>query len=390
MSGDALYYKRRGDRIRLIIVAYSLSGGGAERFTSTLLCGLDQSRFKTHLVLLRDEIAYPVPETIDITVLGKYKPWDWPRTVLRLRALIEQTQADVVLSNIAYTSRLTALALIGRRERPVILVRTGSDPNRGQNGINYLLNNHAAARAELIIANSKGLAEAFASKYRIPAHRVQYLYTPTDINEIELLARQRLSVDTGQKYNIVLSVGRLIPEKDPEFLLTAFARTRAAQRSELWFCGTGPLETNLRTKAAILGIGHRVRFLGFQKNPYAVMAAATAFVLSSRHEGLPNALIEAQALGLPAVSTRCPYGPEEIIEDGITGLLVDVGDVNAMTSAIDRLIDDKLLREQMTSAARRHIRARFNAPECIRAWESVIISQMAHKYGSSKDTRRRV
>jgi len=115
-----------------------------------------------------------------------------------------------------------------------------------------------------------------------------------------------------------------------------------------------------------------VKLLGFQENPYALMRRATVFVMTSDHEGLPNALIEAQGLGIPAVSTRCPYGPDEIIEDGKTGILTDVGDSPAIAKAIEELLVNPVHREEMAQAAKKRARELFDKSTQIKAWENIL------------------
>ena len=108
-----------------------------------------------------------------------------------------------------------------------------------------------------------------------------------------------------------------------------------------------------------LGLTAHVHLAGFVDNPYAWMAASDLFALTSDYEGLPNALIEAQGLGLPAVSTDCPFGPNEIIEPGVTGLLVPPGDVAALADAMAQLLADPERRRALGAAARRRARALY-------------------------------
>jgi glycosyltransferase involved in cell wall biosynthesis len=143
----------------------------------------------------------------------------------------------------------------------------------------------------------------------------------------------------------------------------------------LWICGDGPLREKTSRDIAARGLGDSVKLLGFQQNPYALMRQATVFVMTSDHEGLPNALIEAQGLGIPAVSTRCPYGPDEIIEDGKTGILVNVGDSRAIAEAIEGLLTNPQRRKEMAEAARNRARSLFDKSTLIKAWEDVLMER---------------
>ena len=135
---------------------------------------------------------------------------------------------------------------------------------------------------------------------------------------------------------VILGVGRLTPQKDFPTLLRAFALVRARRRARLVIVGEGRPEARdaLLRLAAELGCGEDVSLTGFTHNPFCYMAAASVFVLSSLHEGLPGVLIQALACGVPVVSTDCPSGPREILEGGRYGRLVALGDFSAMADAI--------------------------------------------------------
>jgi glycosyltransferase involved in cell wall biosynthesis len=177
----------------------------------------------------------------------------------------------------------------------------------------------------------------------------------------------------------VLGIGRLAAQKGFDTLIPAFARLRATSPNlRLVLLGEGPERNALMAQCASLGLSDSVSLLGFRPTaPW--LRDAHMFVLSSRYEGFPNALGEAMAAGLPIVSTRCPSGPEEMLTNNHDGLLVDVGDIHALSTAMSRLNDDLNLRAQLGSAARATVEARY-APNLIwDSWERVIGEAMAHR-----------
>ena len=113
-------------------------------------------------------------------------------------------------------------------------------------------------------------------------------------------------------------------------------------------------------------------FLGFVENPHAIMASADLFLLTSDYEGLPNALIEAQALGVPAISTDCPTGPREIVEEGVTGLLVPVRDAHALSAAVSKLLENVDLRQSMSVAAIASMEKRFALDVVMDDWQALL------------------
>jgi glycosyltransferase involved in cell wall biosynthesis len=138
---------------------------------------------------------------------------------------------------------------------------------------------------------------------------------------------------------VLVAVGRLHEQKDFQTLLRAFALVRARRSARLIILGEGPERPALEAGVAKLGLTEDVDLPGFVPNPYAFMAGASQFVLSSRYEGLPTVLIEAMACGCPVVSTDCPSGPGEILDNGKYGRLVPVGDAAALAEAMEATLD---------------------------------------------------
>jgi glycosyltransferase involved in cell wall biosynthesis len=134
-------------------------------------------------------------------------------------------------------------------------------------------------------------------------------------------------------------------------LLRAFAKLRSARPCRLVIVGRGRQREALLSLAHHLGVAEDVDLLGFLDNPYPYMRKADLFALTSKCEGLPVVLIEALALGTPAVATDCPSGPREILRDGRYGPLVAVGDVEALAEQLMATLDHPLSRETLLQAA---------------------------------------
>jgi glycosyltransferase involved in cell wall biosynthesis len=168
---------------------------------------------------------------------------------------------------------------------------------------------------------------------------------------------------------VIVGAGRLTPEKDFPTLIRAFARFRKTQPARLIIVGEGPLEAPLRELTVSLGIAEDVDFPGFTPNPFAYMQRAALFVMSSAWEGSGNVLVEALALGVPSVSTDCPFGPRETLADGRYGSLVPVGDDVALAEAMQKTLahphSKDFLKEavrdfQIDYSARRYLEVLFD------------------------------
>lgn len=151
---------------------------------------------------------------------------------------------------------------------------------------------------------------------------------------------------------LILGVGELCARKDFATLLRAFARVRAVRPCRLVILGRGRQRERLLALAADLGVAADVALPGFVTDPYAWMAHAELFAFSSRWEGMPFALIEALAVGTPAVATDCPSGPREALRDGRYGPLVSVGDAAALAAAMLETLERPPPRALLQEAAR--------------------------------------
>lgn len=369
--------------ISLLVVSTSLNSGGAERFTSTLLAHLDRNLVQTSLALLRDDVGYPLQKAVKVHQLHYNRAAHLPRAVRNLRRVVEQTRPDVVLSNITATNLVTGLALRRVCHRPVWLARIGNTPRYHDTFARRCVARRVYPYADRFVVNSKGLVQDLVGCYPVASGRISVLPNPTDFGYIDRQAAMLPEHPRPKDRPLLVAVGRLCQQKRYDLMIDAFARVRAQRRVELWVCGEGPTRKQLESQINKQGLHDCVRLLGFCRNPCALMKQADLFLMSSDHEGSPNALIEAQGLGIPAVSTQCPFGPDEIIENGKTGALIPVGDALAMSDAIVALLDNEAQRRRMAVAAKHSARERFAAEQLTRKWEELLFEQTGRELPSA-------
>jgi glycosyltransferase involved in cell wall biosynthesis len=175
---------------------------------------------------------------------------------------------------------------------------------------------------------------------------------------------------TDRKY--LVAMGRLTHQKGFDMLLEAFARSASCRSFDLLVVGEGQDRLSLSRQASELGLSGRVHFVGQVANAWPYLKGASLFVLSSRYEGFPNALLEAMAMGLPAVAFDCPSGVREIVRHNIDGLLVAPDQVAAMSRAIDDLLTNEENRRKMGLAAR-EVSQRFALARVLDNWEKAIL-----------------
>jgi glycosyltransferase involved in cell wall biosynthesis len=203
----------------------------------------------------------------------------------------------------------------------------------------------AYLQADAIVTVSDGLADDLAARAELPRDRITRVYNPVIGPDLLPKASQPLDhpwFATGAP-PVILGAGRLHPQKDFATLIRALAALRSRRPARLVILGArtdAEYAVALQALAAELGVAQVVEMPGFARNPFAFMSRAAVFVLSSRYEGLGNVLIEALACGTPVVSTDCPSGPAEVLDNGRFGRLVPVGDVAALARAIEDVLDN--------------------------------------------------
>jgi glycosyltransferase involved in cell wall biosynthesis len=197
--------------------------------------------------------------------------------------------------------------------------------------------------ADCVVGVSAGVAEDLVRDVGVDPSKVRVIYNPIVTPDLEESASAPVPhpwFEDGSP--VFVAAGRLRPQKDFPTLLRAFARLQGSHGARLVILGEGPERQSLEALTSELGIDGDVELPGATPNPYAYMARATAFVLSSRWEGLPTVLVEALRCGATVIATDCPSGSREILADGRYGTLVPVGDVAALAEAMEAALEGRL------------------------------------------------
>lgn len=206
--------------------------------------------------------------------------------------------------------------------------------------------------ANAVVALAEDMAQNLIDVLHVPKKVLHVIYNPVMTVRIDELSRYPIThrwFDSGEC--VLLAVGRLESQKDYPTLLHAFKQVLAHRPAQLLILGEGSKRAELVSLIQEIGLIDHVELLGFVENPYPYMRQASAFVLSSIFEGFPNVLVEAMACGCPVVSTNCPSGPSEILQNGEYGKLVPIGDstelANAIIAILDNPPDPKLLKKRV-------------------------------------------
>jgi glycosyltransferase involved in cell wall biosynthesis len=327
---------------RILLLVPHLGGGGAEKVTALLAQHLS-SRFEVHLGLAT-QTATPdnisMHEGVTVHGLGMRRV---RAAAIPLLRLVRKIRPQVILSNMAHLNFLVLMerGLYPRGTR--ILVRqNGTVSSQLSSGamppMTRMLYRRLYPQADRVICQSHAMARDLCQSLRLEPEKVAVLPNPVDLQQIRTEAR----IDTGQWKGPgphLLAVGRLAQEKGFDVLLRAVAelRTESAQL-ELVIAGAGPQESALKKQAQALQLMDAVRFVGEVDSPAAYFSGATLFVLSSRHEGMSNALLEAAAAGLPIVTTPASEGIRELLSGQPGVWMADTVRCDALEQALRRAL----------------------------------------------------
>ncbi|WP_246156170.1 glycosyltransferase [Thiohalocapsa marina] len=269
-----------------------------------------------------------------------------------LPALIRYLRRERPAALLTDKDRVNRIAILARRLAGIqsdtrLLVRLGTtvsvnlaSRSRLERALQGASIRYLYRLADGIIVPSAGVAADLSEHYGVDPARIHVCPSPVVSAELRTLAAAPAAhpwLRPGEP-PVILGVGELSARKDFETLLQAFAQVRAHRRCRLIILGRGRRRERLLALAESLGVAQDTDLAGFKTNPYAFMSRAALFALSSRWEGLGIVIVEALACGTPVVSTDCPSGPREILDDGPHTRLVPVGDVTALARAMDQAL----------------------------------------------------
>ena len=354
---------------RLLFYTHGLVGGGGERVWALVASGLSKRGHDVAFAVdfIAQENEHLIAPEIRRFVLGA----SHGTAVRELSKVLQVAQAEVAFSAIGASNLklLAAMALGGWRGAAVVSAhgRYDAEP-RFLGRVNYAATPVTSRLASRTIAVSDDLRRYLIERFHARADRVETIH-----NGIALPPREAVPSAPGlaARANVVLGVGRLVPEKGFAALIEAVARAKTKPR--LILLGEGPERSSLEHLIAICGLSDRVELRGYVKDLASIYAQGKMLVLPSRSEAFGNVIVEALGYGLPVVATRSG-GPPEVLGDGAHGRLVAVDDIDAMAAAIDGTLADP------GDPAKHRARAEdFSLEHALDRFEAVIESVIAER-----------
>lgn len=331
--------------MRIGFIVTNLAGGGAEKAVLNIAAALAARGHHSEVILLENVVSHAVPPAIAVhamTVKDRTISKGWlgkrlaSRRLAHLQAQLARREPfDLLVSTLPFADEVARRARLPRHwcriANTLSAEVTRLYATQPSKSARRLARYRRLYDAHPLIAVSQGVAVDLRRELGLKRARIEVIPNPFDFDALRARAAGAAALPAGP---YIIHVGRFSGQKRHDLLLDAFAMLEAPHRLVLL---TEPVPA-LASMIAARGLDSRVVVAGFQTNPYPWMARAELLVLCSEHEGLPNVIIEALALGVPVVSTDCPSGPREILGESLPECLVPVGDATALRVAMQQAL----------------------------------------------------
>lgn len=344
------------------IVTSGLGAGGAERVIAQLAGHWVANGARVSILTFdrpEDPIFHPLDPAVEVHRLGLHtgqssgvmqRVRTQARRILAVRRFCRTAKPDAVFAFLTKINLLTLAAKLGTGV-PVVACERNNPERQDAHPLWNAVLQRLYGRAALIICQTRGSMRCIPSRLHDRVVVIPNPITPYDVTNVR----------SGHR---LVAVGRLTHQKGFDLLISAFAAI--ADRHPDWaidIWGEGPERAALEKQISQANLDERIQLRGQSDQPGGWLETASAFILPSRYEGFPNVLGEAMAAGVPVIAARCDFGPDEIVDDGQTGLLAECENVEALAQAIDQLLADADLRAEL--GAKGQVAIRRYAPDTV-------------------------
>lgn len=306
----------------VVLIIPHLGDGGAERFFSILANYIDKEKYSVTLVLVNGMEGHYLKNIVKAVKVETLNAKRLRYSIFKIWSYLNKKKPDVVLSTIGSLNILMCLIIpflpksikfIAREANMISML-----PSTKFERMIYKLRFNIFDK---VIAQSNDMKNDLLKNTNIKLENIVVINNAVD-NKLMDIIEDRNSKKDEEKIKLI-SIGRLTYQKGQEMLIDIFNEIQKNEKVELNILGNGPDEESLKKKVKELGLEQKIRFLGFQKDPYKYLKSSDIFLLTSRFEGFPNVLLEANYCGVPVISFKCKGGIDEIIFPGINGEIAE-------------------------------------------------------------------
>lgn len=346
---------------KILIVVSELQNGGAQRVASRIAGGMADLGAEVHLMeLFHPPVCFPLSGNVILHKMCEneqtYREMNQTERQKRIRQMVLEIAPNVILPFLDHVCQKVLLACVGTCYYKRIVTTLRNSPYE-YSGVKRLVRDlFIRCSCQLVVQNSS--QKAYFIKRKM--NRVAVVPNPVDVPPKEH--------SYGRSLSKVIAVGRLNQQKNFNMLIRAFSMAAAHCEAELRIYGRGECEAELNALIKELGMETRIFLAGYSDDIGRIYAQSDLFVMSSDYEGMPNALMEAMAEGLPCISTDCETGPADLIESRKNGILVPIKNEKAMVDAIEQMLADPTTAINMGRCARETIRENYTLASVSQMW----------------------
>lgn len=343
--------------MKIVLVIAQLGPGGAEKVMSIMANYFINLGHSVSLVTIGNSDAfYKLDAGVKLIPLNAAKPsssfiksgLNIINRLWKLCKAVKRERPDIAISFMTETNIISIIA--GKLCKVPVIVSERTNPwEHPLNGITIKLRTLLYKTAAALVTQTQE-SKHYYDKI-LKSDNIYVIHNPIVLHEYAI---DKTNTFTDNK--IILNIGRLSQEKGQDILIDAFSQAKASNEWKLWIVGEGNNRDALQRQIDKLNLSEKVLLLGRQKDIKGYLEKVSVYVHSSRYEGFPNALLEAMAMGKPCISTDCPTGPSELLNDGENGLLVPTENPLALSIAIDRLAEENELRTMLGKQAQISVR----------------------------------
>lgn len=364
------------NKINLLFIVPSLRGGGAERVVTILLKYIDRSKFDLTLALLKKEGKYleDIPSDVKVVDLQVKRA---RYSIFKIIELTNKEKPDIAFSTLGYLNLIISIIKPFLSKKTVFIGRESNTVSVKNKLEKYprlfdFLYKKFYSNFDSIIAQANFMKNDLVENYGISSEKITVINNPIDVQKVEEMSNKDIEFSFPKDKINLLAVGKLKHQKGFDNLLTMMSQID--EKYHLTILGEGPDEKSLKEQSKKLNLENRVSMAGFQSNPYAFMKQADVFLLSSRYEGFPNVVSEANLCGIPTIAFNSPGGTEEIVRED-NGLLIENDNFKAFEHTVNLFELDKYDEEVIKSS----IVSRFSNEIIVKIYEKHFIKCMEQK-----------
>ena len=360
--------------MKIILLTSSLTAGGAERVATTLCNAWAERGDRVTLIPTFSgggQPFYKISNTVELIYLAnvvgikKNPVVGYAQRLFALRRLIAERRPDVIISFLENVNVAAIIASAFLRIPLIICER--NDPSSEPRSKFWEFACRSTYRyADMLTVQTEAVAEKVMQIYP-RLKQVRSIPNPLPDGTVAI-AKSGLY----RRRKTLLSLGRLVAQKQVNITINAFAEVAPYfEKWDLHIYGEGPLKIKIEEQICNLGLQERVFLKGLTAEPWQIMADSDAFVMTSKYEGFPNALLEAMSVGLPCVVFDCPSGPREITSNGKYAMLVKLDDQNGLITALEKIMSNESFGVELGNQARASILLRYNLSAVLDRWDQL-------------------